>query len=68
MNASRMSSTYKEGVEQFLEFASKRNQLDEDGKYCCPSINCLSGIRQILDDIWENLLCDRIKKNYTTWI
>ena len=24
--------------------------------------------QQILDDIWEHLLCDGIKKNYTTWI
>ena len=24
--------------------------------------------RKIPDDIWEHLLCDGIKKNYTTWI
>ncbi|KAL5132342.1 hypothetical protein HKD37_12G035025 [Glycine soja] len=33
MNASRMSPTYEEGVEQFLEFASERSRPDEDGKY-----------------------------------
>ena len=31
-------------------------------------INCLNGRRKILDNIREHLLCDGIKKNYTTWI
>ena len=48
MNASRMSPAYKEGVEQFLQFASERSQLDEDGKYFCPCINYLNGRRKIL--------------------
>ncbi|KAL5180125.1 hypothetical protein HKD37_01G001313 [Glycine soja] len=68
MNQSRISPEYEEGVEQFLQFASKRGQPDEDGKYYCPCINCLNGRRQILDDIREHLLCDGIKRNYTTWI
>jgi len=28
----------------------------------------LNGRRQLLDDIEDHLLCDGIKKNYTTWI
>ena len=68
MNESRISPEYEEGVEQFLQFASERGQPDEDGKYYCPCINCLNGRRQILDDIREHLLCDGIKRNYTTWI
>ena len=28
----------------------------------------MNGRRQILDDIREHLLCDGIKRNYTTWI
>ncbi|KAL5193055.1 hypothetical protein HKD37_20G055346 [Glycine soja] len=68
MNQSRISPEYEEGVEQFLQFASQRGQPDEDGKYYCPCINCLNGRRQILDDIREHLLCDGIKRNYTTWI
>ena len=62
-----MSPAYEEGAEQFLEFASKKSRSDEDGKYFCPCINCLNGRRQLLDDIREHLLCDEIKKNYTTW-
>ena len=68
MNASRMSPAYEEGVEQFLEFAFERSRPDEDKKYFCPCINCLNGSRQVLDAIWEHLLWDEIKKNYTTWI
>jgi len=68
MNESRMSPAYEEGVELFLQFASERSRSDEDRKYYCPCINCLNGRRQILDDIREPLLCDGIKKNYTTWI
>ena len=65
---SRMSPTYEEGVEEFLQFASERSRPDEDEKYYCPCINCLNRRQQILDDIREHLLCDGIKKNYTTWI
>ena len=68
MNASRMSPAYEEGIEEFLSFASERSRLDKDGKYFCPCINCLNARRQVLDDIWEHLLCEGIKKNYTTWI
>jgi len=68
MNASRMSPTYEEGIEQFLEFTSEKSQPDEDGKYFCPYINYLTLRRQVLDDIWEHLLSDGIKNNYTTWI
>ena len=68
MNESRMSPAYEEGVEQFLQFAFERSQPNEDGNFFCPCINCLKGRQQILDDIREHLLCDGIKKNYTTWI
>ena len=68
INTSRMSHSYEEGVEQFLQFASERSRPDEDEKYFCPCINCLNGRRQVLDDIREHLLCDVIKKNYITWI
>ena len=65
MNASRMSPTYEEDVEYFSEFTFERSWLDEDGK-CY--INCLNGRWQVFGDIREHLLCDGIKKNYTTWI
>jgi len=68
MNQSRMSPKYVDGVEQFLQFASERGQPNEEGKYYCPCINYLNGRRQLLDNIQEHLLCDGIKKNYTTWI
>jgi len=51
MNASHMSPTYKEGVEEFLQFASERSRPNEDEKYLCPCINYLNGRQQILDDI-----------------
>ena len=68
MNESCIYHVYEEGVEQFLQFASERSRLDEDGKYFCPYINCLNKRQQVLDDIQEHLLCDGIKKNYKTWI
>ncbi|KAL5153959.1 hypothetical protein HKD37_19G053423 [Glycine soja] len=68
MNESRMSLEYEDDVEQFLQFASERGRPNEEGKYYCPCINCLNGRRQLLDDIRDHLLCDGIKKNYTTWI
>ena len=55
-------------MEQFLEFTFERIRPDEDEKYFCPCINYFNGRQQLLDDIWEHLLCDGIKKNYTTWI
>ena len=68
MNESRMCPAFEESVEEFLQCASERSRPDEDEKYFCPCINCLNGRRQILDDTREHLLCDGIKKNYTTWI
>jgi len=67
MNASHISPAYEEDVEEFLQFALERSQPDEDEKYLGPCINCLNGRRQVLRDIREHLLCDGIKKNYTTW-
>ncbi|KAH1256682.1 hypothetical protein GmHk_03G006790 [Glycine max] len=63
-----MNPEYEDGVEQFLQFASERGRPNEEGKYYCPCINCLNERRQLLDDIRDHLLCDGIKKNYTTWI
>ena len=65
MNESCMSLAYEEGVEEFLQFASERSRPDKDRKFFCPCINCLNGRRQKLDDIWDHMLCDGIKKNYT---
>ena len=56
MNESHMSPEYEDGIEQFLQFALERGQLNEEGKYYCPCINYLNGRRQLLDDIWEHLL------------
>ena len=60
------SPAYEEGVEEFLQFSSERSRPIEDGKYLYPCINCLDERRQVLDDIREHLLCEGIKKNYTT--
>ena len=68
MDQSRLSPAYEEGVEQFLKFASERSRLDENGKFFRLCINCLNERRQKVDNIREHLLCDGIKKNYTTWI
>ena len=68
MNTSHMSLAFEEGMVQFLEFATERSRPDEDRKYFCPCIKCLNGRQQLLVDIREHLLCDGIKKNYTTWI
>ena len=66
MNENRLSLVYEEGVEQFLQFASERSRSDENNKFFCLCINCLKGRRQKVDDIREHLLCDVIKRNYTT--
>ena len=46
MNASRMSPAYEEGVEEFLQFASKRSRPNEDEKYFYSCIKCLNGRQQ----------------------
>ena len=62
MNESRMSPACEEGVEEFLQFASERNRPDGDEDFFCSCINCLNGSRQILDNIWEHMLCDGIRR------
>ena len=68
MSASQMSPAYKERFKQFLDFFLERHRPNKDGKYLCPCINYLNGRQQVVYDIREHLLCDGIKKNYTTWI
>jgi len=68
MNASCISHAYEEGIEQFFEFSFKRSWPDKDEKYFCPCINRLNGRQQVLDNIEEHIMCDGIKKNYTTLI
>jgi len=68
MNENRLSPAYEEDMKQFLQFASKRSRSDENGKFFCPCVNCLNRRRQKVDDIRDHLLCDGIKRNYTTWI
>jgi len=68
MNASRMSPGDEEGIEEFFQSSLERSRPNEDGKYFCHCINYLNGRHQVLNDIQEHLLCDGIKKNYTTWI
>jgi len=66
MNASHMSPAYENVVQQFLKFALERSRSVEDERYLYPCIKCLSGRRQVIDNIREHLLYDWIK-NYITW-
>lgn len=67
MIASRISAEYENGVEEFLRFAQANDRFSVGGKFCCPCVNCLNGIRQTVDVIREHLLCDGILQSYSTW-
>jgi len=63
----RITEEYKNGVEDFLQFA-KENAPDIGGVYFCPCVKCLNGRQQSLDDIRTHLICDGICPTYTKWI
>ena len=51
-----------------LGILPRKNSTGWGWEIFCPCINCLNGRQQVVDDIREHLLCDGIKKNYTTWM
>jgi len=66
VHASRITDVYKNGVEEFLQFA-QRNATLVNGKYYCPCVNCLNVRRQSIELIREHLLYDSFLKSYRTW-
>ncbi|CAA0819515.1 Unknown protein [Striga hermonthica] len=65
--APRTSLEYENGVNEFLEFASKHDP-DSNGKFLCPCVNCLNERRLSADQIREHVVCDGFNKGYTEWI
>nr|KYP31721.1 hypothetical protein KK1_047813 [Cajanus cajan] len=66
MNASRISQEYRNGVEEFLEFA-RENGKPIKGAYYCPCVRCLNQIRQEVGEIRDHLFIYGIVKSYTVW-
>ncbi|CAA0835103.1 Unknown protein [Striga hermonthica] len=65
--APRTSLEYENGVNEFLEFASKHDP-DSNGKFLCPCVNCLNERRLSADQIREHVVCNGFNKGYTKWI
>ncbi|CAA0832567.1 Unknown protein [Striga hermonthica] len=67
VNAVRTSSEYENGVEYFLEYA-KQHVSNNNGKFCCPCVNCLNDRQLSIEEIREHVLCDGFNRSYTRWI
>ncbi|KAH7845251.1 hypothetical protein Vadar_011026 [Vaccinium darrowii] len=61
----RMSSQYREGVDSFLEFATKN--VGPELAICCPCVNCLNGKKHSCALVKIHLIRFGISKNYKTW-
>ncbi|XP_020082508.1 uncharacterized protein LOC109706120 [Ananas comosus] len=66
MKKPRSSTEYKEGVNQFLDFAFRN--ASNGGKIMCPCIRCVNSSLQTLDDVKVHLICDGFLRGYTRWI
>nr|KYP43362.1 hypothetical protein KK1_035209 [Cajanus cajan] len=66
MNARRISQEYKNGVEEFLQFA-RENGKPIKRAYYCPCVCCLNQIRQKVGEIRDHLFIFGIVKSYTIW-
>ncbi|XP_021302504.1 uncharacterized protein LOC110430009 isoform X4 [Sorghum bicolor] len=66
MKESRLETTYKNGVEQFLAFAYQN--LPPDSEILCPCINCKNRYNHSCNEVRTHLRCDGIIKGYTTWV
>nr|KYP37140.1 hypothetical protein KK1_041692 [Cajanus cajan] len=66
MNARRISQEYRNGVEEFLQFA-RENGKPIKGAYYCSCVCCLNQIRQEVGEIRDHLFIFGIVKSYTIW-
>ena len=66
MSANRTSSEYRNGVNNFLEWARK-NAIDNNGKFRCPCMNCLNMYRLRPEVIKDHLIIKGIDQTYTNW-
>lgn len=62
----RLSSQYREGVDSFLEFATKN--VGPELAIRCPCVNCLNGKKHSCALVKIHLIRFGISKNYKTWI
>ncbi|XP_042944837.1 uncharacterized protein LOC122278720 [Carya illinoinensis] len=62
----RFSTTYVEGVNQFISIA--RDHADKLGRIRCPCVKCKNGYYRIINVVEDHLFIKGIDKNYTQWI
>ncbi|KAK1557668.1 hypothetical protein Q3G72_029259 [Acer saccharum] len=67
IHESRLSSTFEDGVTQFLDFAFVNNT---DGRIKCPCKNCNNTFRHDRNTVEEHMICDGIDIGYFSnkWI
>ncbi|CAJ2636791.1 unnamed protein product [Trifolium pratense] len=74
MRANRLSTEYRHGVMEFLQFAESNAKLERPPPefpplFLCPCIFCANKERKrTKKEIMNHLICDGICQNYTQWI
>ncbi|XP_045791642.1 uncharacterized protein LOC123886360 [Trifolium pratense] len=74
MRANRLSTEYRHGVMEFLQFAESNAELERPPPefpplFLCPCINCANKEpKRTKKGIMNHLICDGICQNYTQWI
>ncbi|XP_045831587.1 uncharacterized protein LOC123922980 [Trifolium pratense] len=74
MRANRLSTEYRHGVMEFLQFAESNAELERPPPefpplFLCPCINCANKEpKRTKKEIMNHLICDGICQNYTQWI
>ncbi|OMO55082.1 hypothetical protein CCACVL1_27413 [Corchorus capsularis] len=63
---SRASLEYREGVNQFLDFAFARSS--SNGKIWCPCVKCVNTYRVSRSEAYGHLICDGFLKGYDRWV
>jgi len=59
INLLRTTNEYENGVKEFLEFANM-NVPDNNGKFCCPCVNCLNERKLPTNIIWDHVVTPSI--------
>ncbi|CAM8999989.1 unnamed protein product [Rhodiola kirilowii] len=62
----RACQEYRQGVEQFLNFAYSQ-PCSPDNKIKCPCTKCNNGRRKVRDKVRQHLIMNGIVKSYTIW-
>jgi len=68
INSPRINAEYEKGAKEFIQFAQRYDgRSDDEMKFRCPCVNCLSRRKLNATQVREHIICDGFLRIYTIW-